>query len=749
MNCRICNNSIDTYPCHCCGYDGTESQNPHYLEPGSTLSSGRFRIGQVVGAGGFGVTYLAWDVNLTRRVAIKEYMPGEFSTRMPGSTILTVYGGEKREQFEAGMLKFHDESERLSRFTEVPGIVQIFDCFYENNTAYIVMEYLEGETLDAKIAREGKVDVSEAVDIMVPILDALTEVHKEGIIHRDIAPNNIFITTDGKVKLLDFGAARAATGSHSKSLTVLYKEGFTAEEQYQSNGTQGAWTDVYSAAATLYKAVTGITPDGAMERRLKDRLEEPVKIVKDIPKYVNKAILNALNVDYKIRTQTAEEFKEELVGKQGVKNRFKRTRERGTGHIPRQVWIASSAFVAGIALLITLQLTGIVDFQAAAWNIFNKTDRMMNLVNMDVEEARKRLEETYGLEMEIVETEYDKNNLKDVIIEQDPQSGENVDRDTVTTVKVKIRKKAELTDIPDITGKVWNDTVSKEMDAVPFRYNVIKKEGSAPAGMILGTYPSCDGVDWQNNTIDVYVSKGVSGRIGEEYVLDTLEGMNLSEARNLLASHGIYLTVSETRMDLLGDDGEVLEQSVNPGTAIKSGETVNVVVSTGIDEEDVIKAGQLTDDIMLQYLKDSIIWHETRDQILEQVDKDASYGSQIAKAKQWINTRRRECKVEAVYPTKEMDAIAAQIARDYALGRLVDANKVYHHEVVRSAVTGKSSLDPNECHGFYTNSAGNVIVALRDYCWDMTDSFAVADDTEMGVGEYTMNGLTYYYLIFR
>jgi serine/threonine protein kinase len=190
----------------------------------------------------------------------------------------------------------------------VSGIVQIYDVFQENDTAYIVMEFLEGEDLGTRLKREKTISADEAVKIMVPVLEALSAVHQSKIIHRDIAPNNIFLCKDGRVKLLDFGAARSATGTYSKSLTVLYKEGYTAEEQYQSRGEQGPWTDVYAAAATMYKAITGVTPDGAMERRRKDRLKEPSKCGVKIEKNVERAIMNALIMDHKKRTQSAEIF---------------------------------------------------------------------------------------------------------------------------------------------------------------------------------------------------------------------------------------------------------------------------------------------------------------------------------------------------------------------------------------------------------------------------------------------------------
>ncbi len=297
MICKICGKEHEGKSCPHCGITEGVENDPHYLPVGTELADGKYTVGETVGAGGFGVTYAAWDHVLDKKVAIKEFMPGEFSTRMPGTKAITIYGGEKSEQFQAGMNKFLEESRRLAMFSEVDGIVQIYDYFKENKTAYIVMEFLDGETLADRLKREKKLPFDEAMNIMIPVLDALEAVHKEGMIHRDVAPNNIMLTADGKVKLLDFGAARLATGSYSKSLSVMFKDGFTPEEQYRSRGKQGPWTDVYAAAATLYKMLTGVVPEGALERKVKDELKLPSKRGAKIPSRVDTAIMNALNVN--------------------------------------------------------------------------------------------------------------------------------------------------------------------------------------------------------------------------------------------------------------------------------------------------------------------------------------------------------------------------------------------------------------------------------------------------------------------
>ncbi|MEG2770414.1 MAG: serine/threonine-protein kinase, partial [Oscillospiraceae bacterium] len=217
--------------CEHCGYviDSTPKE-PYHLIPG-TIIQGRYLIGKVLGYGGFGVTYVGLDLVLEKKIAVKEYLPSDFSTRMPGQTLLTVYSGESGEQFADGLESFIQEARRLAKFNDVPGVVEIMDSFTSNNTAYIVMEFLEGETAKSRLEKNGLFSFEDAATLVVAILDVLEEVHKSGIIHRDISPDNIFITTEGEIKLLDFGAARYATTTHSKSLSVILKPGYAPEEQ--------------------------------------------------------------------------------------------------------------------------------------------------------------------------------------------------------------------------------------------------------------------------------------------------------------------------------------------------------------------------------------------------------------------------------------------------------------------------------------------------------------------------------------
>ena len=318
--------------CPYCGYEENSGKKELLHIDAGTVLIDRYLIGNALGFGGFGVTYIGYDQKLKRKVAIKEYLPSEFATRALHQPDVMINNNEKKmQQFTAGMKKFLEEAKKLAKLSSLDGIVHIYDSFEANHTAYIVMEYLEGETLASYMKREKKLTEEAAMDIIVPVLQTLEEVHHSGIIHRDIAPDNIFLAKgqDGKthVKLIDFGASRYASTSHSKSLTVLIKPGYSPAEQYQSNGEQGTFTDVYAVGAVLYHLVTGVRPEDAFERRTqiqsggKDPLKDPSCYNDELSKNFENALMNALSVRVEDRSETADAFLQELISGEPVKRR--------------------------------------------------------------------------------------------------------------------------------------------------------------------------------------------------------------------------------------------------------------------------------------------------------------------------------------------------------------------------------------------------------------------------------------------
>ena len=299
--------------CPYCGFELKENEKmyPGALRAGTVLK-GRYLLGRVLGQGGFGITYLAWDESLKARVAVKEYMPGELATRLEHRQVV-VRTAARQEEFAYGQERFKEEARILAKFMGQPNIAGVTDYFDENGTSYFVMDYIEGISFKTYIAQAGgRVSPEEALDVMIPVLRALTAVHGEGLIHRDVTPDNIYITKDGNVKLLDFGSARYSLGDKSKSLDVILKVGYAPKEQYIRRGRQGPYTDVYSCAACLYAAITGYLPPESLERLDEDALVPPSEAGAEIPLYLERAILKGLAVQPEDRFQTAGEFLEAL-----------------------------------------------------------------------------------------------------------------------------------------------------------------------------------------------------------------------------------------------------------------------------------------------------------------------------------------------------------------------------------------------------------------------------------------------------
>ena len=297
--------------CPVCGWvDGTQPDSPLYLPPRTELNN-RYVIGRVLGHGGFGITYLAWDQELYLKVAIKEYFPEGLGTRAHNEKTVSVYSGHYGQDFEYGLEKFLVEARTLARFQNNPNIVSIFNYFKENGTAYLVMEYVEGISLKQylQIKKDGRIPLDEALTYIMPVADALIIVHAAGMLHRDISPDNIYITSDYHVKLLDFGASRKAVSEVNKSLSVLLKPGYAPIEQYSSRGVQGQWTDVYALAATLYRLLSGQTPPESIDRMQGLELEDLTTIGIDLPEGVEAVLRKALAIQPLDRYQSIEEFK--------------------------------------------------------------------------------------------------------------------------------------------------------------------------------------------------------------------------------------------------------------------------------------------------------------------------------------------------------------------------------------------------------------------------------------------------------
>lgn len=301
--------------CPCCGFDPSDNAEKYPLAlPMGCVLAGRYLVGRVLGQGGFGITYLAFDRRLQMKVAVKEFLPAEIARRTGLTVSVTMQG--RQEAFDYGLERFQDEARTLARFIGTPNIASTIDFFDENGTSYFVMEYIEGISFKNYIANHGgRVSVEEAYRVLCAVLQALTVVHGAGLVHRDVTPDNIYISKNGTVKLLDFGSARYSLGDKSHSLDVILKVGYAPKEQYIRRSRQGPFTDVYSAAACFYAAVTGFLPPESLERLEEDTLLPLTQAGVPVPVWLDQAILKALAVRAEDRYQTAEEFLRAIEGK--------------------------------------------------------------------------------------------------------------------------------------------------------------------------------------------------------------------------------------------------------------------------------------------------------------------------------------------------------------------------------------------------------------------------------------------------
>ena len=280
--------------------------------PQGTILAGQYVIDHALGQGGFGITYKATDHKTGQKVAVKEFFPETMATRT--QTTVTAFTGERGESFAYGKSCFLQEAETLAEFIGNKNIVKVHSYFEENGTAYFVMDFVEGTSFDQYIKEHGgRIGYEDAERILLPVMDALSAVHGRGIVHRDVTPDNIYITKDGTVKLLDFGAARYSLGDKSRSLDVVLKHGFAPKEQYTRHGKQGPFTDVYTVGASFYFAITGRRPPDSIDRMDEDDLVPPSRLGVTISPAKEAAILQAMNVQPTERFQTMAAFKQALL----------------------------------------------------------------------------------------------------------------------------------------------------------------------------------------------------------------------------------------------------------------------------------------------------------------------------------------------------------------------------------------------------------------------------------------------------
>jgi len=341
--------------CPRCGYDPGEDigKYPMALPQGSILKE-RYIVGRVLGQGGFGITYAALDFETQELMAIKEYLPGHLASR-DGSGTVTSHGGQTTAEFLRGKEGFLDEANTLAQFSNNPHIVNISDYFEENGTAYFVMDFVRGRNLKSFVkVMGGRLGQEEANRILLPIMEALGDVHAKGLVHRDIAPDNIIVTAEGSAKLIDFGAARYSTGEKSMSLDVILKHGYAPVEQYSRHSRQGAYTDVYAMAATYYYAVTGAVPSDSVSRVAGEQITPPSQLGAKLEENTENALLKALSMEPEDRYKSMGDFARALRGETAAPPPKKQQSPKNhSGKKPaRKPFIIAAAAIMLLALIV-------------------------------------------------------------------------------------------------------------------------------------------------------------------------------------------------------------------------------------------------------------------------------------------------------------------------------------------------------------------------------------------------------------
>ena len=416
------------------------------------------------------------DAENNRKVLVKEYLPNEFSTRPEGDKEVTIYSGDAKEQFEEGLTTFLNEANRIQQLGRPQGIMQVYDCVAENDTGYVISEYLEGQTLAQMLEGGKKFSPQEAKEFICEILEGLRRVHPLDVVHCDIAPETIVVTRTGEIKLLDFGATRYVTTANSKSLAIILKQGYAPEEQYRSQGVRGPWTDVYALGAVMYHMITGIVPIESVDRALVDELKAPSQLGVPMPKNMENALMNALNVYQKDRTPSAEVFYRELNSDEVKRIQVKKQKYE-TGRFPK--W--AKVLVAGLLCVV---VAGGVVVVSKMMGLGDKTESKMteelipNLVKMTEQDAYATLDSK-----KIAHT------ISDVVFDKEVQNGSEILSQTPAQGgKLKEGEKISLV-VRSSEKCMYQDIVDYEQDVkkIGEEFGIDTVKGTGKEGKAWGT----------------------------------------------------------------------------------------------------------------------------------------------------------------------------------------------------------------------------------------------------------------------
>lgn len=579
----------DADVCPYCHYrQSAPARKQQYLKPGIVFED-RYIIGTALGSGGFSVTYKAFDASLNKVVAIKEYLPVDVCTRSLDSEDVIVFSDEEKEDaFDAGKRKFEQEAKRMARFQGVPHIVQVYDTIEANNTCYIIMEYLDGETVASFVKRYGQIDEAKALRITIPVLEALEVIHSKHMLHRDISPSNIMLLRDGDVKLLDFGSARYTNSDYSRSLTVLYKEGYTPEEQYYTNGHQGPWSDVYSVAATLYYMLTGVRIESALDRKANDTIVFP-SLYANVHRNVETAIMNGLSVDYRMRTQSAKEMKNELCSETNVVMHYTRSSSKSGALIPKPLkYVAGIAFVCLLVFVVALSNGAFISFDEDYLELNDDASQVPSLIGLSQSQAKTLLKKrSITPNIQLVN---DPTTKADTVISQSVNAGTVLKGKKKMTMKVATG--ATNVYLPNYTGMNSNSylaglkknhfskiVIKQKKSDIYAPDSILKLEGEDATGQSVSVH--ANKTFSTANKLIVHVAKARKiAKAGSDTTVPSLVHAKLSEIHAKVKKAGLLVRVrGYERNDY--PVGTIIRVSAPKGTAKQRGDVIDLTLSAG------------------------------------------------------------------------------------------------------------------------------------------------------------------------
>lgn len=589
--CYSCMQQLEEEDLETCPYCGEaleiSSDTSRFLKPGTILQN-KFVVGKVLGAGGFGNTYIGWNQLLQCKVAVKEYFPRQLSSRGEDGLTVSVSDTVSMQRFRSGLHQFLEEARNIASLQDVRGVVQVFNFFEENGTGYIIMEFLEGMNVKEILKKRGdKADYEWSRRVMLTVLHTLREIHKRGILHRDIAPDNIFVTNEGVIKLIDFGAAKYAAETAGLRGEIVLKAGYAPIEQYGRKTQQGPYTDLYAAAAMFYRMLAGFKPQAANERVTKDSLVPLSDMGVAIPEQAEFAIMICLSIQPQYRLQSAGEFMEALDGvdfepvyePEWILPEIEEIPETFWGKASNKIrkmraW-QKAMLLLGLILVVSAG-AGVVVFlagrnQTEGKELVRKGDIHLPSCAGESEAAAKESLEKLGVICQIT-YRYQEDCPENQVTAMEPAAGSMVNKGDVIALTVE---SSELVSVPDYTGMKQKEITSDLKERLGKKYSdkMFSYNYTADGKEKEKCYSQSAVNEVKISEIDnfkVQISWGTKDSY--EVTMPDLKGKTVSQAKQAIERAG-FQTKLEEKSPVYDEDreaGEIISQSVKGGQKINT-----------------------------------------------------------------------------------------------------------------------------------------------------------------------------------